>query len=178
MQTRQLLTGQEARLLHCECVESMQHVQLHAKMTVFSYNRWRRGNWEIKLMEQPDEHYSLVGGNLVITNPSKKHAGTYMCVAKNIYGTVISKEAKLKFGCKHFIHCIQLTVNSPLPFRQNFKYHSFNSNELSDSFMLKGILRNLWPLLHLGADCSFQLFFHSNLHIKLQDREQFGSGSS
>lgn len=53
-------------------------------------------------MEQPDEHYSLVGGNLVITNPlQKKHAGTYVCVAKNIYGTVISKEARVKFGCEH-----------------------------------------------------------------------------
>uniref|UniRef100_A0A3B4A4E7 Uncharacterized protein n=1 Tax=Periophthalmus magnuspinnatus TaxID=409849 RepID=A0A3B4A4E7_9GOBI len=61
--------------------------------------RWRRDNWEIKLMEQPDEHYSLVGGNLVINNPrQKKHAGTYICVAKNIYGTVISKEARVKFG--------------------------------------------------------------------------------
>lgn len=61
--------------------------------------RWRRDSWEIKVMEQPDEHYSLVGGNLVITNPKqKKHAGTYVCVAKNIYGTVISKEAKVKFG--------------------------------------------------------------------------------
>uniref|UniRef100_A0AAX7VG35 Contactin 1b n=1 Tax=Astatotilapia calliptera TaxID=8154 RepID=A0AAX7VG35_ASTCA len=48
---------------------------------------------------QPDEHYSLVGGNLVITNPiQKKHAGTYVCVARNIYGTVISKEARVKFG--------------------------------------------------------------------------------
>uniref|UniRef100_A0A3Q2XR62 Contactin 1b n=1 Tax=Hippocampus comes TaxID=109280 RepID=A0A3Q2XR62_HIPCM len=64
--------------------------------------RWRRDNWEIKLMEQPDEHYSLVGGNLVISNPrQKKHAGTYICVAHNIYGTVISKEARVKFGCKN-----------------------------------------------------------------------------
>lgn len=53
-------------------------------------------------MEQPDEHYSLVGGNLVINNPKqKKHAGTYYCVVKNIYGTIISKGAKLKFGCEH-----------------------------------------------------------------------------
>lgn len=52
-------------------------------------------------MEQPDEHYSLVGGNLVINSPKKrKHAGTYICVARNIYGTVISKEARLKFGCE------------------------------------------------------------------------------
>lgn len=63
--------------------------------------RWRRDNWEIKLMEQPDEHYSLVGGNLVINNPKqKKHAGIYICVARNIYGTVISKEARIKFGCE------------------------------------------------------------------------------
>lgn len=63
--------------------------------------RWRRNNWEIKLMEQPDEHYSLVGGNLVINNPrGKKHAGTYICVARNLYGTVISKEAKISFGCE------------------------------------------------------------------------------
>uniref|UniRef100_A0A4W4HMQ1 Contactin 1b n=1 Tax=Electrophorus electricus TaxID=8005 RepID=A0A4W4HMQ1_ELEEL len=61
--------------------------------------KWWHNNWEIKLMEQPDEHYSLVGGNLVITNPDKgKHAGKYVCVAKNIYGTVISKEAIVKFG--------------------------------------------------------------------------------
>uniref|UniRef100_A0A8B9L3H4 Contactin 1b n=1 Tax=Astyanax mexicanus TaxID=7994 RepID=A0A8B9L3H4_ASTMX len=61
--------------------------------------RWWHNNWEIKLLEQPDEHYSLVGGNLVITNPDKsKHAGKYVCVAKNIYGTTISKEATVKFG--------------------------------------------------------------------------------
>ena len=64
--------------------------------------RWRRDNWEIKLMELPNEHYSLVGGNLIINNPEeKKHAGTYVCVAKNVYGTVISKEAKVKFGCEY-----------------------------------------------------------------------------
>uniref|UniRef100_A0A8C6SVX1 Contactin 1b n=1 Tax=Neogobius melanostomus TaxID=47308 RepID=A0A8C6SVX1_9GOBI len=52
-----------------------------------------------RLHVTPDEHYSLVGGNLVINNPrQKKHGGTYICVAKNIYGTVISKEARVKFG--------------------------------------------------------------------------------
>ncbi|XP_041933918.1 neuronal cell adhesion molecule a isoform X7 [Alosa sapidissima] len=61
--------------------------------------RWWLNNWEIKLLEQPDEHYSLVGGNLVITNPNKnKHAGKYACVANNLYGTIISKEATVKFG--------------------------------------------------------------------------------
>ncbi|TRY67956.1 hypothetical protein DNTS_006117 [Danionella cerebrum] len=61
--------------------------------------KWWLNNWEIKLMEQPDDHYSLVGGNLLITNPDKaKHAGKYVCVAKNVYGTVFSKEAIVKFG--------------------------------------------------------------------------------
>lgn len=76
--------------------------------------RWRRDNWEIKLMEQPDEHYSLVGGNLVITNPrQKKHAGTYICVARNIYGTVISKEARVKFGCEHVNDPAQTATQKP-----------------------------------------------------------------
>ncbi|KAK3544907.1 hypothetical protein QTP86_029244, partial [Hemibagrus guttatus] len=62
--------------------------------------KWWHNNWEIKLLEQPDEHYSLVGGNLVITHPDKnKHAGKYVCAAKNVYGTVVSKEAIVRFGC-------------------------------------------------------------------------------
>ncbi|XP_058272536.1 contactin 1b isoform X3 [Hemibagrus wyckioides] len=61
--------------------------------------KWWHNNWEIKLLEQPDEHYSLVGGNLVITHPDKnKHAGKYVCAAKNVYGTVVSKEAIVRFG--------------------------------------------------------------------------------
>lgn len=81
----------------------MKHIMfLQPKQFIVDFvARWRRDNWEIKLMEQPDEHYSLVGGNLVINNPKqKKHAGTYICVARNIYGTVISKEARVKFGCE------------------------------------------------------------------------------
>ncbi|XP_048866322.1 contactin 1b isoform X1 [Brienomyrus brachyistius] len=61
--------------------------------------KWRINNWEIKLLEQPDEHYSLVGGNLVVTNPDRsKHTGKYVCVAQNIYGIIISKEAIVRFG--------------------------------------------------------------------------------
>ncbi|KAG7456081.1 hypothetical protein MATL_G00247960 [Megalops atlanticus] len=61
--------------------------------------KWRLNSWEINLSQQPDEHYSLVGGNLVITNPVKhKHAGKYVCIAQNEYGTVFSKEATVEFG--------------------------------------------------------------------------------
>ena len=92
---------------YCMYISTLSSPPLHLFLSFFfplpflPTCRWRRDKWEIKLMEQPDEHYSLVGGNLVITNPKqKKHAGTYVCVAKNIYGTVISKEATIKFGCE------------------------------------------------------------------------------
>lgn len=46
-------------------------------------------------------HYSLVGGNLVISNPIKtQHVGKYSCLASNMYGTVISQDASVQFGCK------------------------------------------------------------------------------
>ncbi|KAL4612745.1 contactin-1 isoform X1 [Arapaima gigas] len=61
--------------------------------------KWKLNSWEIKLLEQPDEHYSLVGGNLVVSKPDRsKHEGKYVCVAQNVYGTVISKEAIVTFG--------------------------------------------------------------------------------
>lgn len=45
--------------------------------------------------------YSLVGGNLVISNPIKtQHVGKYSCLASNMYGTVISQDASVQFGCK------------------------------------------------------------------------------
>lgn len=46
-------------------------------------------------------HYSLMGGYLVISNPIKlQHVGKYSCLATNMYGTVISQEALVQFGCK------------------------------------------------------------------------------
>lgn len=52
-------------------------------------------------LEVESSHYSLMGGNLVITNPIKsQHVGKYFCLATNKYGTVISQEASVQFGCK------------------------------------------------------------------------------
>ncbi|CAG5957770.1 unnamed protein product [Menidia menidia] len=60
--------------------------------------KWKLNNTEIDLTEN-DGHYSLSGGNLVISNPSRtKHVGTYSCLATNTYGTVISQEAFVQFG--------------------------------------------------------------------------------
>ncbi|MBN3322375.1 CNTN1 protein, partial [Atractosteus spatula] len=60
--------------------------------------KWKHNGWEIKILE-PDEHYSMLGGNLVIHKPDRnKDAGKYSCIAKNEFGTVVSKEATLTFG--------------------------------------------------------------------------------
>ncbi|KAM8999786.1 contactin-2 [Sarcophilus harrisii] len=59
--------------------------------------RWKMNGTEMKLEQDP--HYQLVGGNLVIMNPTKtRDAGVYQCLATNPVGTVVSREAVLRFG--------------------------------------------------------------------------------
>ncbi|KGL83266.1 Contactin-2, partial [Tinamus guttatus] len=61
--------------------------------------RWKMNGTEIRM--EPDSRYRLVAGDLVISNPVKsKDAGSYQCVASNPRGTVVSREASLRFGCK------------------------------------------------------------------------------
>eukprot|EP00064_Thunnus_orientalis_P007189 superscaffoldBa00000784_g7208 len=60
--------------------------------------KWMLGSKEIDLKEE-QSHYSLVGGNLVISYPIKnQHTGMYTCLATNMYGTIISQEASVQFG--------------------------------------------------------------------------------
>ncbi|XP_063308238.1 contactin-2 [Pelobates fuscus] len=59
--------------------------------------RWKLNGTDLILVA--NSSYLLVGGNLVISNPTQsKHAGTYQCVASNPRGTVYSSEALLRFG--------------------------------------------------------------------------------
>ncbi|XP_019402115.1 PREDICTED: contactin-2 [Crocodylus porosus] len=59
--------------------------------------RWKMNGTEIKM--EPDSRYRLFGGDLVISNPVKaKDAGSYQCVASNPRGTVVSREAYVRFG--------------------------------------------------------------------------------
>uniref|UniRef100_A0A671RT23 Contactin-1a-like n=1 Tax=Sinocyclocheilus anshuiensis TaxID=1608454 RepID=A0A671RT23_9TELE len=60
-------------------------------------NRWRLNNTEVVIGN--DDHYSLMGGNLVISFPDKsKHAGNYSCLASNEFGTLVSQKASVQFG--------------------------------------------------------------------------------
>uniref|UniRef100_A0A671YBY5 Contactin 1 n=1 Tax=Sparus aurata TaxID=8175 RepID=A0A671YBY5_SPAAU len=60
--------------------------------------KWMKDDMEIDVNDE-GSHYSLVGGNLVISNPIKtQHVGKYSCLASNMYGTVISQDASVQFG--------------------------------------------------------------------------------
>ncbi|XP_060891776.1 contactin-1a [Labrus mixtus] len=60
--------------------------------------KWMLGDTAVDF-DAKGRHYSLVGGNLVISNPVKtQHVGKYSCLASNEYGTVISQVASVQFG--------------------------------------------------------------------------------
>ncbi|KAJ6659822.1 hypothetical protein lerEdw1_018277 [Lerista edwardsae] len=79
-------SGEEQILLACQ-----------ARASPPATYRWKMNGTEIKMV--PDSRYRLNGGNLVISNPVKaKDAGYYQCVAANAVGTVVSREALVRFG--------------------------------------------------------------------------------
>ncbi|CAJ1056293.1 contactin-1a-like isoform X3 [Xyrichtys novacula] len=60
--------------------------------------KWMLEDTEIDFTAE-GSHYSLVGGNLVISNPVKTlHVGKYSCLAYNKFGTVVSQKASVQFG--------------------------------------------------------------------------------
>lgn len=80
---------------HHECYSDY----LPLSLFTLALGRWKMNGTEIKM--DPDSRYRLVAGDLVISNPVKaKDAGSYQCVASNSRGTVVSREASLRFGCK------------------------------------------------------------------------------
>uniref|UniRef100_A0AAY4CNZ4 Contactin 2 n=1 Tax=Denticeps clupeoides TaxID=299321 RepID=A0AAY4CNZ4_9TELE len=62
--------------------------------------RWRLNGSEVVFGADP--RYTLVAGNLVITNPRHdRDTGSYQCLAINRCGTIVSRAANLKFGYLH-----------------------------------------------------------------------------
>ena len=49
-----------------------------------------------------DSRYTFINGRLVIDSPSSERAddGRYQCAATNIYGTILSNQVELAFGCE------------------------------------------------------------------------------
>ncbi|KAF7669853.1 hypothetical protein LDENG_00128960 [Lucifuga dentata] len=84
-----------------ESPEAKITMNCHARAIPPATYKWRLNSKDIDF--NADSHYSLMGGNLVITNPIKsQHEGKYLCVATNDYGTVISREASMQFGYLDF----------------------------------------------------------------------------
>ncbi|XP_013875193.1 contactin-1a [Austrofundulus limnaeus] len=64
--------------------------------------KWKLNNVDIDLNDE-GSHYSLSGGNLVISNPIRtEHVGNYSCLATNMFGTVVSRKASVQFGYLDF----------------------------------------------------------------------------
>uniref|UniRef100_A0A8C4RV69 Contactin-3 n=1 Tax=Erpetoichthys calabaricus TaxID=27687 RepID=A0A8C4RV69_ERPCA len=62
--------------------------------------RWKINGTQLNL--DSNSRYTLIAGNLVITNPLRaQDSGSYQCLASNPSGTIISKEAVLRFGYLH-----------------------------------------------------------------------------
>lgn len=63
------------------------------------FSRWLRNGTELDL--ESDYRYVLIDGNLIISIPNEaKDSGQYQCIASNILGRVLSREATLQFACE------------------------------------------------------------------------------
>lgn len=72
--------------------------------------RWKMNGTDLHLDSDP--RYSLMAGNLVINTPVRaRDSGSYQCLATNPSGTVISREALLRFG---YLHEFSPDERSPL----------------------------------------------------------------
>lgn len=131
--------------------------------------RWMKDDMELDLKAE-SSHYSLMGGNLVISNPIKnQHVGKYSCLAINKYGTVVSQEASVQFGCKRH-RCTLHACCDDAPCR------AVLSCTLCNFFKLK--TRRFWKL-SLGK-ASEQLWnlkksYHLSLSLPLSDLDLFSS---
>ncbi|XP_045435466.1 contactin-4 isoform X1 [Pipistrellus kuhlii] len=82
-------------------------------------NPWPRIRWKFNGTDVDpgaDFRYSVVEGSLLISSPNRtRDAGTYQCVATNAFGTVVSREAPLRFA---YLENFQTRARSTVSVRQ------------------------------------------------------------
>ncbi|XP_014910153.1 contactin-4 [Poecilia latipinna] len=100
-----------------------------------------------------DQSYSLVEGNLLINNPHFiNHGGVYQCIATNVFGTIVSREAKVQFA-----------------FLQNFSQKPRNTVTVREG---QAVVLLCGPPPHYG-EIKYSWVFNGNRNFLQQDARRF-----
>ncbi|XP_062977772.1 contactin-6-like [Elgaria multicarinata webbii] len=117
------------------------------------YYRWKQNGTDIDLTMS--YHYRLVGGSLAINNPHKKQdIGTYQCFVTNLFGTILSRKAKLQFA-----------------YLENFETKARNTVSVREG---QGVVLLCGPPPHHG-DLSYAWIFNDNPLYVQEDSRRFVS---
>lgn len=95
------IVGCARRLIQYEIANPIAHICSCICRTGYAWYK-RRGDVNEMLDPLMDNRYTFINGRLVIDSPSAERAddGRYQCSATNTYGTILSNEVELAFGCK------------------------------------------------------------------------------
>uniref|UniRef100_A0A669C120 Contactin-3 n=1 Tax=Oreochromis niloticus TaxID=8128 RepID=A0A669C120_ORENI len=113
--------------------------------------RWKVDGRDINTDSDPN--YSLVEGNLLISNPHViNHGGVYQCIATNTFGTVVSREAKVQFA-----------------FLQNFSSKTRNTVSVREG---QAVVLLCGPPPHYG-EIKYSWVFNGQRNFLQQDARRF-----
>uniref|UniRef100_A0A668RUC0 Contactin-2 n=1 Tax=Oreochromis aureus TaxID=47969 RepID=A0A668RUC0_OREAU len=113
--------------------------------------RWKVDGRDINT--DSDLNYSLVEGNLLISNPHViNHGGVYQCIATNTFGTVVSREAKVQFA-----------------FLQNFSSKTRNTVSVREG---QAVVLLCGPPPHYG-EIKYSWVFNGQRNFLQQDARRF-----
>ncbi|KAF6728555.1 Contactin-4, partial [Oryzias melastigma] len=84
------------------------------KETHLLYYRWKVNGEDIDT--HSDSNYRLLEGNLLISNPDFiSHGGVYQCIATNVFGTIVSRDARVQFA---FLQSFSRKPRNPVSVRE------------------------------------------------------------
>ena len=89
-------------VLNCHLRCPISHAKI-SNLNLAAYDWYKqRGQDNVMLDPSVDNRYTFINGRLVIDSPSSERAddGRYQCAATNLYGTILSNQVELAFGCK------------------------------------------------------------------------------